>query len=67
MYSEVIMTEALHNKTAEVVINGIPINNIRHADDTVLLVESISHLQRLFQKIYDSKNHLNMTIIRQNF
>jgi len=31
--------------------NGLPINNIKYADDTVILVESIEELQQLLNSV----------------
>jgi len=44
LYSEDIFTKALENGEGEIPVNGIPLNNLRYADDTVLLAENMSDL-----------------------
>ena len=44
LYSECIMAEALEDLGAGVRINGVIINNIRYADDTVLLADNLEDL-----------------------
>lgn len=51
IYSECIFQEALEDETVGVIINGRPINNIRYADDTVLIATSPEDLQRLLNKV----------------
>lgn len=59
----------LDNETAGVKINGIPINNIRYADDTVLLTENIEDLKRVVQKLYENSMHygLKMNLSKTKF
>jgi len=35
----------------DIKVNGIPINNIRYADDTVILADSANDLQTLLDRI----------------
>ena len=39
-------------------INGININNIRYADDTVLIADSVKELQHLVDKVEATPAHL---------
>lgn len=47
VYSEMIFNDALQNRTEGVRIGEEIINNIRYADDTAILAESIEDLQQL--------------------
>ncbi|KAI5707314.1 hypothetical protein M8J77_000030 [Diaphorina citri] len=51
IYSEYIFKEALANITHGVTIGDETINNIRYADDTVLLANTIEELQILVDKV----------------
>ena len=52
MYSEELINEALQDETG-LAVNGVIINNIRLADDTVLLA-NIEDLQRQIDKVNES-------------
>jgi len=41
----------------EIKINGIPINNLRHADDTAILTENIQELQTILNAIKVGKEY----------
>lgn len=51
LYSEEIFTTALQNAKEGIKVNGKRVNNIRYADDTVLIAESEEDLQNLLDKI----------------
>ena len=51
IYSEKIFQEALEGFPKGIKINGETINNIRYADDTVILASSLEDLQTLLEKI----------------
>lgn len=51
IYAEEIMRKALEDETVGVKVNGIAINNIRYADDTVLVATNLVDLQRLINKV----------------
>jgi len=51
LYSERIMTEALNEAAEGIVINGQLINNLRYADDTVLIASTAGELQVLLDRI----------------
>lgn len=51
MYSDEILKSALESERAGITANGIPINNNRYADDTVILAESLEDLQKLVEKV----------------
>lgn len=69
IYSEEIIKEALEEKTAGIRINGIPINNLRYADDTVLVAESAIELQDLLDRIVEvsSENGLTLNIQKTKY
>lgn len=45
LYSEAIFREVLEEKEMGIRVNGLWINNIRYADDTLLIVDNIDDLQ----------------------
>lgn len=51
LYSNSVFKEALENTNRGIRVNGEIINNIRYADDTVLLSDSIEGLQELLNKV----------------
>jgi hypothetical protein len=69
IYSEAILAEALNDTMEGIVINGEVINNVRYADDTVLLADSITDLQTLLEKVNVASNGkgLNMNVKKTKF
>jgi Reverse transcriptase (RNA-dependent DNA polymerase) len=53
IYAEKIFGDALNNKTAGIVVGGTVINNLRYADDTVLLATNIEDLQELMSSVVE--------------
>lgn len=51
IYSEAIFRDALEEENEGIIINGQTINNIRYADDTVILADSMNKLQHLMDKV----------------
>lgn len=51
IYSEVIFQNALEDAEDGIEINGTLVNNLRYADDTVIISESTEELQRFLNKI----------------
>ncbi|XP_071580242.1 uncharacterized protein [Temnothorax nylanderi] len=51
IYSEAIFKEALGGVTGGIRINGRTINNIKYADDTVVLAENMQDLQNMIDRI----------------
>lgn len=51
LYSENIFQEALEGQEIGIKVNGIRINNIRYADDTVLIADNMNDLQTLLDMI----------------
>ena len=62
MYSEHLFKEALENIEDGVVINGEIINNLRYADDTVLIADTAEGLQRLIDRVETACNRYGMKI-----
>lgn len=56
------MKKALEGETAGIKVNGIPINNIRYADDTIIIAENIDDLQRLMNKMVEYGQEYGLTI-----
>ncbi|XP_077295555.1 uncharacterized protein LOC143917829 [Arctopsyche grandis] len=59
IYSENIFREALNEVSDGITINGQTINNIRYADDTVILRDSMESLQKLIDKVNAARCWLN--------
>ncbi|XP_071653567.1 uncharacterized protein [Temnothorax longispinosus] len=51
IYVERIFRLALEEQAAGIKVNGIPINNLRYADDTAILAENIQDLQTILNAI----------------
>lgn len=51
LYSEQIFRKALEDLTEGIKVNGEAINNIRYADDTILIADSLQGLQLLIDKV----------------
>lgn len=51
IYSEAIMAEALEDLDCGVKVNGRLINNLRYADDTVLIASSEQELQKIVDRV----------------
>lgn len=62
LYAEAIFDEALENKTEGIIINGVTVNNIRYADDAVLLTNSLEDMQRLVDCVNDASNSYGLNI-----
>lgn len=62
IYSEEIFVEALEDQPVGVRIGGEIINNIRYADDTVLLAESMSDLQILLNRVSGTSEKYGLKI-----
>ena len=63
LYSEDIIQEALEDQhTTGVKVNGKIINNIRYADDTVLLAETLDDLQGLLDQVVKTSEKRGLTL-----
>ncbi|XP_048484636.1 uncharacterized protein LOC125491400 [Plutella xylostella] len=62
LYAEEIFSEALEDATEGIIINGRPLNNIRYADDTILIASSMEELQSLLDRVtsVSAQNGLNI-------
>ncbi|GFS05333.1 endonuclease-reverse transcriptase [Elysia marginata] len=59
--SKYLLREAISEKSGTL-INGVNINNIRYADDTVILAESEKQLQAMLDRIVDKCKEYGMEI-----
>jgi Reverse transcriptase (RNA-dependent DNA polymerase) len=64
MYSEKIFNEALNGVEEGVLLNGVRLNNIRYADDTIVMADSLDGLQTLMDRItqYSQQYGLNINV-----
>lgn len=62
LYSEAIFKETLQEESVGIVINGEVINNMRYADDTVLLTSNQRDTQHLLEKLNDRCNEYGLKI-----
>ena len=62
MYSEVIFQNALDETEEGLKVNGKLVNNLRYADDTVIIADSPEGLQRLIDSILTSGDAMGLRI-----
>ena len=62
MYSENLFRKALDESEDGIVVNGQLINNIRYADDTVLLADSAEGLRRIIDSVVEACNEYGLKI-----
>lgn len=62
LYSEAVFQEALEDMTEGLIINGEVLNNIRYADDTVILAQSMEDLQHLIERMNHQCNNYGLKI-----
>jgi hypothetical protein len=62
VYAEYIIKRSLQNREEEININGTIINNIRYADDTVILAEIVEQLQTLMKTLNKQSEEMGLTI-----
>ncbi|CAH2235401.1 jg5969 [Pararge aegeria aegeria] len=60
LYSETIIAEAIEGLDCRVKINGRNINNIRYADDTVLIASSLKDIQRIVTRVNMCSENANL-------
>lgn len=65
VYSERIFKEAVDEVQIGIKVNGKYINNIRYADDSVLMAESIEDLQNLLDRVNNASEEMGLTINTQ--
>lgn len=61
LYSDIIFKQALETDIG-IKINGLPINNLRYADDTVIMAESIGELQLLLNSVMSASREMGLNI-----
>ncbi|XP_068081869.1 uncharacterized protein [Anabrus simplex] len=63
IYSEAILAEAVEEpSTIVIIINGERLNNVRYADDTVLLADNVEDLQLFLDKVNTACNNRGLKI-----
>jgi Reverse transcriptase (RNA-dependent DNA polymerase) len=62
IYSEAIFCEALENESSGILINGETVNNLRYADDTIIIADNEKDLQRLLQEVNEKSEKYGLTI-----
>lgn len=62
LYSESIFQEVLGERGLGIRVNGVWVNNIRYADDTVLIADNMKDLQELLDAVGDSSKSLGLNI-----
>uniref|UniRef100_A0A8D8SH15 Craniofacial development protein 2 n=1 Tax=Cacopsylla melanoneura TaxID=428564 RepID=A0A8D8SH15_9HEMI len=69
LYSERIFCEALDEMEKGILLNGLRLNNIRYADDTIVFAENLEDLQALMDNItYHSNQYgLNINVKKTKF
>lgn len=69
LYSEAIITEALEGLEVGITINGKIVNNLRYADDTVLLASTQQDLQYILNRVHECslRAGLNMNVTKTKY
>lgn len=62
VYSEAVMTRALENLEAGIKINGKVVNNLRYADDTILIAATETDLQAIVNRVNESSERAGLSI-----
>lgn len=62
LYSEAIFQEALEDMEVGIKVNGVWINNLRYADDTVLIADNMTDLQQLVNKVGERSKSMGLNI-----
>lgn len=62
LYSEKIFDEAVQQAQEGIVINGVTLNNLRYADDTVLMADSLEGLIRLLHSVTEACSLSGLTL-----
>lgn len=62
LYSEGVFQEALEDAEIGIKVNGVWINNIRYADDTVLIADNMQDLQRLINTVGQHSRLMGLNI-----
>ena len=62
LYAEKIFRKAVDDRTEGMIANGIVINNLRYADDTVLLATDRDDLQTLLLSVTDHSQQMGLKI-----
>lgn len=62
LYSDIIFKKALEETDIGIKINGLPINNLRYADDTLVMAENIEDLQKLLTMVNRASEEMGLNI-----
>lgn len=62
LYSEEIFSQALENVSMGIQLNGERINNIRFADDTIIMAESWEDLQEMMNRVSNKSEEFGIDI-----
>ena len=66
IYSETIFKEALSEECGGITINGEVINNIRYADDTVIIADELPALQCMINRVVQCSEESGLSINTSN-
>lgn len=62
VYSEFIFQEALDELKVGIKVNGQVVNNLRYADDTLILAENITDLKQIMESLYSKFEQYGLKI-----
>uniref|UniRef100_A0A8D8YBA7 Craniofacial development protein 2 n=3 Tax=Cacopsylla melanoneura TaxID=428564 RepID=A0A8D8YBA7_9HEMI len=62
LYSEYIFKEALADLDEGISINGVHLNNLRYADDTIVFADTLEGLQQLMNKVTETSKKYGLDI-----
>lgn len=62
LYSRTIFNKALEETDINIYINGLPINNLSYADDTLIMAESMEEQQQLLNSVRDVNREMGLNV-----
>uniref|UniRef100_A0A8D8UV16 Craniofacial development protein 2 n=2 Tax=Cacopsylla melanoneura TaxID=428564 RepID=A0A8D8UV16_9HEMI len=62
IYSEEIFARALKHDSGGIRVNGTAVNNLRYADDTILIAENMQDLQTMLDNVVTASQHFGLTL-----
>nr|CAH7716432.1 unnamed protein product [Callosobruchus chinensis]CAH7751816.1 unnamed protein product [Callosobruchus chinensis] len=62
LYAERVFAEIVSERPMGIIVNGIPINNIRYADDTAIIADNANDLQTLLNSVNEASQQRGLKI-----
>ena len=62
LYSEAIFNETFEDEDTGIRVNGVYVNNIRYADDSVIIADTIEDLQQMIDRLNRTSNKYGLKV-----